>query len=464
MKICIVGTGYVGLVTGVCLAAKGHDVVCVDSNPAIVASLNAGHPHIFEHGLADLLTSVRDQHRFMATADLHSGLDGAEVAMLAVGTPSVNGVIDLSNICSAARDIGHYIGGTDQHISIVVKSTVLPSTADTIVRKEIETVSGKRFPEFGIGMNPEFLREGNAISDFMEPDRIVLGYEDSATLDRLERLYAPWTTEKIRIRTRSAELLKYANNAMLACQISAMNEIANLAAAIGGIDIMDVVRGISLDKRWNPILSDGNRAEPQILTYLVPGCGFGGSCFPKDVQALRSQGESMGVPMRMLNAILDVNEVQPEQVVSILHEEIDDLRGRNVIVLGLAFKAGTDDVRESASIKIVEQLLSRGCNVSVHDPIAAENFRHALGFAAASVTFLKDWESYIDQADIVIIATSWSEYHRIRNADLSNKVLFDGRRMLTPSVVGREGKYLAIGRRDMSREGFSAAAESTAVV
>jgi UDPglucose 6-dehydrogenase len=448
MKVCIVGTGYVGLVTGVCLAAKGHDVTCVDHNPVIVVSLNEGRPHIFEDGLPQLLTSVLAAGRFRATADLESGLDGAEIAMIAVGTPSVNGVIDLSYVRGAARHIGTYIGNTDRHISVVVKSTVLPCTTDTVVREEIEVASGKRFPAFGLGMNPEFLREGNAIIDFMGPDRIVLGYEDSATLDRLEALYAPWTVDKIRIRTRSAELLKYSNNALLACQISAINEIANLAAAIGGIDIMDVVRGLHLDKRWNPILSDHKRAEPEILTYLVPGCGFGGSCFPKDLQALRSQGEQLGLPMRMLNAVLEINDVQPEQVVAILHKELHELAGRNILVLGLAFKPGTDDVRESVSLKIVERLLSHGCKVSVHDPIAADNFRRALGPAADAITFLDDWQSNVDQAEVIILATKWPEYQQIAKLNLSGKTFFDGRRTLTPNTVGN-AKYLAIGRRAM---------------
>jgi UDPglucose 6-dehydrogenase len=449
MKACIIGTGYVGLVSGVCLAAKGHQVTCVDRNPEIVAALNEGRAHFFEEGLAGLLTSVLSADRFAVTDDLESGLDGAEIVMIAVGTPSVDGAIDLGDVRSVAREIGAHIGKTERHISVVVKSTVLPCTTDTIVRKEIEAASGKLFPAFGLGMNPEFLREGNAVLDFMEPDRIVIGFEDGATLERLERLYAPWETDKIRIPTRSAELLKYTNNFMLACQISAINEIANLAAAIGGIDIMDVVEGLHLDKRWNPILPDRGRVRPEILTYLVPGCGFGGSCFPKDVQALRSHGEQLGLSMRMLNAVLDVNDVQPGQVVSIIHKERGDLDGCEVLVLGLAFKPGTDDVRESASLRIVERLLAHGCKVSVHDPIAADNFRRALGNAADAVTFLDDWKSNLDRAAVVILATKWPEYQEIATLDLSGKVFFDGRRALTPDAVPN-AKYLAIGHRAVS--------------
>jgi UDPglucose 6-dehydrogenase/GDP-mannose 6-dehydrogenase len=294
MRVGIIGTGYVGLVSGICLAAKGHSVTCVDLNQAIVDRLNGGTPHIHERGLPELLSEVRRQGLFAATCDLDAALDGADLVLIAVGTPSKDGVIDLGQIVAAARSIGAYLRRRDRFLSVVVKSTVVPGTTDTIVRAAIEEASGKAFPAFGLGMNPEFLREGEAIEDFMEPDRIVLGHEDPETLARLEELYAPWQADKLRVNTRTAELIKYANNALLATQISAINEIANLATAIGGIDVMDVVRGVHLDKRWNPITQDGGRVAPPILTYLVPGCGFGGSCFPKDLQALRSLAGSAG--------------------------------------------------------------------------------------------------------------------------------------------------------------------------
>ena len=248
------------------------------------------------------------------------------------------------------------------------------------------------------------------------------------------------------MNTRTAELIKYANNALLATQISAVNEIANLAAAIGGIDVMDVVKGVHLDKRWNPILQEGNRASPAILTYLVPGCGFGGSCFPKDVQALRSQGLQQGLPMAMLSAVLDVNDAQPLQVLDIIRRDIPDLRGRRVLVLGLAFKPGTDDVRESASLKIVAALLAASASVSAHDPVAIEPFRRALGDEAVRVRFVSSWEPHVADAEIVIVATRWPEYGAVIRADLSGKVLFDARRMYrADDVIG--ANYMTIGRR-----------------
>ena len=446
MRVAIVGTGYVGLVSGVCLAAKGHHVTCVDTNPEIVEKINAGIPHIHERGLPELLREVIDRGNFKANADLATALATADIAMIAVGTPSENGVIDLTYVRAVARSIGKYLATMDRYLTIVVKSTVVPGTTDTVVREELERGSGKKHPAFGLGMNPEFLREGEAIEDFMFPDRVVLGHEDPRSLAHLEELYAPWTADKVAVNTRTAELIKYANNALLATQISAINEIANLAAAVGGIDIMDVAKGVHLDKRWNPIVGE-RRANPGILTYLVPGCGFGGSCFPKDVQALRSQGKSLGLPMSVLSAVLDVNDIQPNQVVDTLRREVGSLAGRRCLVLGLAFKPDTDDVRESASLKIVSGLLSENAKVTIHDPIATPGFLRALGADAARAIVTDDWRRALGEADIVVIATRWEEYRGLAECDVNGKVVFDARRIFPKASVLAGARYLSVGRR-----------------
>lgn len=445
MQLAVVGTGYVGLVSGVCLAARDHDVTCVDINPSIVSRLNAGEPTIYEKGLPELLGKVIEAGRFRATTNLSEALEGTDLVLISVGTPSENGVIDLRYVLGIAREIGAYIRDHDRHISIVVKSTVVPGTTDTAVRQAVEEASGKTKDAFGLGMNPEFLREGEAIEDFASPDRIVLGFEDQQTLGRLEELYAPWSVDKVRVNTRTAELIKYANNALLATQISAINEIANLAAALGGIDVMDVVKGVHLDKRWNPITETG-RTAPQILSYLVPGCGFGGSCFPKDVQALRSQGMQQGLPMRMMNAVLDINDAQPAQVTSILEHDSGELAGRRVLVLGLAFKPGTDDVRESASLKIIGSLLEKGAIVAAHDPIAVEHFRRSFGADAARVKFVDDWQAEARASEIVIVATKWPDYAPLKTLDVPRLVVFDARRMFRPAEL-KDSRYLTIGRR-----------------
>ena len=232
---------------------------------------------------------------------------------------------------------------------------------------------------------------------------------------------------------------------LLATQISAVNELANLAAALGGVDVMDVLKGVHLDKRWSPILESG-RVSPDILTYLVPGCGFGGSCFPKDVQALRSQGEQQGLPMRMMNAVLDVNEGQPSQVTEVITREIGELAGRKTLVLGLAFKPGTDDVRESASLKIVDALMRARARVIAHDPVATDQFRKAFGPRAFDIEFVDAWEPRMAEAEIVIVATRWPHYAGVANTDLAGKVLFDARRMFKPEDVAG-ARYLTIGRR-----------------
>lgn len=444
MRVAVIGTGYVGLVSGVCLAAKGHHVTCVDRNPAVVATLRSGVPHIHERGLEALLKECLAAGRFQATDDLDAALAGCDGVIVAVGTPSENGVIDLAYVREAARQIGRHIAGRESFLPVVVKSTVIAGTTDTVVRAEIEAASGKKLGRFGLGMNPEFLREGEAVEDFMKPDRIVLGHEDPGTLAFLEALYEPWPVDKLRVNCRTAELIKYSNNALLALQISAVNEIANLAASLGGIDMLDVVRGVHLDKRWSPI-EDGRRLSPQILTYLIPGCGFGGSCFPKDVQALRSQGEQLGQKMEILNGVLSVNAAQPGQVAATLARELGALSGRRCLVLGLAFKPETDDVRESASFPIVRDLLDRGACVVAHDPIAAEPFRRAFG-EAAGLGYTENWRQEAAGADIVVIATKWDDYRGLADLDLTGKAVFDARRLLSPEKLPG-ARYLSIGRR-----------------
>lgn len=445
MNLTIVGCGYVGLVSGVCFAARGHNVTCVDIHAELVAQVNAGNPPIYERGFAELLQRALESKTFEATTDLISALDRTDLVIIAVGTPSTNGGIDLDPILEVARGIGRYLANHDRYLAVVVKSTVVSGTTDTTVRLEIEQASGKKFPAFGLGMNPEFLREGEAVTDFMEPDRIVLGYEDERTLELLEELYASWEVDKIRVNTRTAELIKYANNILLATQISAMNEIANLAGALGGIDVMDVVRAIRLDKRWNPITEKG-RASPSILSYLLPGCGFGGSCLPKDLGALRSQGLEKGLPMHLVSAVSAVNDSQPFQVIEIIEQEVQSLSKQTVLMLGLAFKPGTDDVRESASLKIVRSLLEKEARIVAHDPVAIDNFKAAFGATTESVAFVRDWRASVAAADVIIVATTWPEYLELAQINLAGKVLFDARRMFEPSAIN-SGRYLSIGRR-----------------
>ena len=446
-KVAMIGTGYVGLVSGVCLAAKGHKVVCVDANEVIVRQVKAGKPHIYENGLIELLAQVLKSGNFDITTDLAQAMADVDGVLIAVGTPTTEGKIDLTYIEQAAADIGRILKGKDSPIPVIVKSTVLPGVTDTFVRRVLEESSGKKHGQFGLGMNPEFLREGNAIPDFMSPDRIVLGYEDEHARNFLGALYAPWSCEKQYVNSRTAEMIKYANNALLATQISAINEIANIAFAAGGIDVMDVVQGVHLDKRWNPVV-EGKRIKPDILTYLIPGCGYGGSCFPKDVQALRAYGVDAQVGTAMLDAVIATNDQQPAQVKNILQNSLGDLKEATILVLGLAFKPDTDDVREAPSLKILSNLAKSGATILAHDPQAVENFRDALKGITDNTRYVADWRQHIWEADIVVVITPWQEYFDLPDFDLSGKVVFDARRIFHPAEL-KGARYLAIGRADL---------------
>jgi UDPglucose 6-dehydrogenase/GDP-mannose 6-dehydrogenase len=415
----------------------------VDVKTDVIEQLNRGEPNIYEKGLSELLRSAIRAGRFRATVDLGQALPGADIVLIAVGTPSDRGRIDLRYVEDASREIGRAMKIQRELMSVVVKSTVVPGTTDTIVRRILEAESNLRLGEFGLGMNPEFLREGDAVRDFMEPDRIVLGYEDPATLRRLEALYAPWSCEKIAVSSRTAEFIKYANNCLLATQISAVNELANLAAELGGVDIMDVMRGVHADKRWSPVEADGRRVRPKILDYLAPGCGFGGSCLPKDVQALRTLGADHAQPMRLLQAVLDINEAQPREIMRLLHRYLPDLHDRRVLLLGLAFKPGTDDVRESASGQIIADLAAAGAVLVAHDPVATDNARRA--WPALPVSYVANWVVEVPRSDAVIVATKWPDYAALRGVPMMGKVIVDARRMFLPEDFPG-ARYLTIGR------------------
>ena len=430
MNVAIIGVGYVGLVSGVCLATKGHNVTCYDKNNLIINKLNSGTPTIYEKGLSKLLKDVIKKGKFSATNNFIKAISDASIILIAVGTPpKKNGSINLDNVIKVSKKIGNYISSTKKLITVVVKSTVVPGSTDTLIRKVIEKASGKKLNEFGLGMNPEFLREGNAVDDFMNPDRIVLGYENSKTLKNLEMLYSSWKIDKIKVNSRTAELIKYANNAMLATQISTINEISNLGYTIGKTNINHVIKGIHLDKRWNPKIGK-SRTNPEILKYLVPGYGFGGSCFYKDLNAIVSLGKTVRSPMRIIKSVLKVNQNQPYIVDKILKKELKNFKNKKVLILGLSFKPDTDDVRESPSLKIIKNLIKKGVKVFAHDPKAIKNFKNALGNMKTKVHFVKKWTTLINKVKIIIIVTPWEEYLKLTNYNIKNKLIIDARLVL----------------------------------
>jgi UDPglucose 6-dehydrogenase len=446
MRVAIVGTGYVGLVTGVCLAEKGLHVACVDIDEEKVSRINRGEAPIYEPGLDDLLRQNIGA-RFRASTDLRDAVQASEITMIAVGTPFNGQEIDLRFVKKATQQIGAALADCGGYKTVVVKSTVVPGTTDDVVLPILEQASGKKAGEdFGVGANPEFLSEGTAIEDFMQPDRIVLGGIDSRTRSHLAELYAGFSdVPQIATSNKAAEMIKYTANSLLATLISFSNEIGNLCAAIGGIDARDVFRGVHLSQYLNPRRSDGVPTKAPIAAFLEAGCGFGGSCLPKDVAALVQHGVNHGQPTPLLDVVLEINRRQPHRMVDLLKRHFPSLRGTRVAVLGLAFKPDTDDVRESPAISIIRRLIEHGADVQAYDPIANRAAERAM--PGAPIRYCDSLDAALADADAVLLVTRWHEFQQVpemlRGRD-PQPVLVDGRRVIDPTAVQR---YEGIGLR-----------------
>lgn len=432
MNISVVGTGYVGLVSGVCLAEIGHNVVCVDNDLTKVNLINSGKSPIYEVGLSELL-SKHINDRLQATTDLPTAVMDSELTLIAVGTPFNGDDIDLRYIEQVTKEIGEVLKEKLEYHAVIVKSTVVPGTTDQVVLSLLESNSGKKAGiDFGVGMNPEFLREGSAIMDFMHPDRIVIGGIDEKTQKKLNEIYAPFTNvDKLMTNNKTAEMIKYTSNSLLATLISFSNEIGNLCATLGDIDVQEVMKGVHLDKRISPILENNQRISPTLISYLEAGCGFGGSCFPKDVKALISHGKNMGKKMQLLQAVVNINNEQPKELIRLLKENFNmQIIGCNVTVLGLSFKPKTDDIRESPAIKLITELINEKCNVKVFDPIAMKNFRNE--FFDRPILYANDIEEAISDSDAIIVVTNWEEFDKLPilvNSIQKNPLIIDGRGM-----------------------------------
>ncbi len=439
MKISIVGAGYVGMVTGVCLADKGHLVTCIDIDQKRVDNINQGIPVIFESGLEDLLKK-NIKTNLKATTCLKTAVLESDVTFIAVGTPFDGNKIDLSFIENASKQIGEALREKDTYHLVVVKSTVVPGTSDELVRPVLEKNSGKRpGVDFGVAMNPEFLREGEAINDFMYPDRIVLGGMDEKSVDLLAELYNVFEDiPVIKTNNKTAEMIKYTSNSLLATMISFSNEIGNLCASIGSVDVVNVLKSVHLDKRLSPMMPNGERIVPSFTTYLESGCGFGGSCFPKDVKALIAYGEKHDKPMRLLKAVISINRDQPGQMLTLLKKHFPSLKGLRVAILGLAFKPGTDDMRESPAIPIVNDLRANGVNMKAYDPVAKIEAQKI--FDNPDMVYCDDLSQTIDDVQAILILTRWKEFMQLPELlkDMEEPPLvIDGRRMLDKSSIKR---------------------------
>jgi len=439
MNVAVIGTGYVGLVSGVCLADYGHQVICVDMDAAKVGQINQGKAPIYEKGLEFLLKKNIGAN-LTATTDLKSAIKRSDISLIAVGTPFDGERIDLRFIETVSRQIGSALAKVKHYHMVVVKSTVVPGTTDGIVLPLLEEASGKKAGvDFGVGMNPEFLREGEAVDDFFYPDRIVMGAIDERSKRVLGELYAPFKkVDKLFTNTRTAEMIKYTANSLLATMISFSNEIANLCSSVGGIDVTEVMQGVHLDKRLSPILSEGKRIVPSFTTYIEAGCGFGGSCFPKDVKALIAHGKTFGNPMQLLEAVIKVNQLQPNQIITRLKKHFPVLRDVQVAVLGLAFKPGTDDMRESPAIPIIKQLTKEHARIKAFDPVATASARKL--FDSDEIQYCETIAETVDHVDALLLLTRWEEFAVL--PDILNNfdnppLLIDGRRMLDKDKILR---------------------------
>lgn len=433
MRIAVIGTGYVGLVSGACFAELGNDVVCVDTDRDKVAKIQSGVPPIHEEGLPDLVRRHIGT-RLRATDDLAEAMANSDMSLIAVGTPFRDGGIDLSFIRTVAGQIGAALKDVEHYHVVVVKSTVVPGTTEDTVLPILEAASGKRAgDDFGVGMNPEFLTEGEAVSDFLRPDRIVLGGIDERSIEAMAEVYEPFTdVPVVRTNPRSAEMIKYASNTLLATMISLSNELANLSAAVGGVDIPTVMNGVHLSRYLTN--EDGQTAP--LASFLYPGCGYGGSCLPKDTKALVSQGTGLGVPMRVLEAVDRVNRAQPDKMLDLLRRHFPLLDGLRVGVLGLAFRPGTDDMRESPAIPIIRELVGEGAEVRAYDPIANESASAV--FAGLNVKLCEDMADVVQDVDAVLLVTRWDEFSDAPALIARQPVpplLIDGRRMIAPQSV-----------------------------
>jgi UDPglucose 6-dehydrogenase len=448
MHVTIFGTGYVGLVTGTCLAEVGHDVVCVDIDSAKIDGLNRGVIPIFEPGLEPLVKANHAAGRLRFTTDASAGIGHGDVIFIAVGTPpDEDGSADLQFVLAVARTIGTHL---ERPTVVVDKSTVPVGTAGK-VRAAIDAVLAQRGLdiEFDVVSNPEFLKEGAAVEDCMRPDRIVIGTDSTQALDKLKRLYAPFNRNHERIvamDVRSAELTKYAANAMLATKISFMNEIANIAEQVGA-DVEMVRKGIGSDPRigWH---------------FIYPGAGYGGSCFPKDVQALTRTAQKHGVEPRLLAAVEAVNEAQKGHLFELMvrhYGNVAALRGKTIALWGLAFKPNTDDMREASSRTLLQQLWNAGAIVRAYDPEAMHETRRIFG-ARDDLVLCDSSASALTGADALVVLTEWKQFRspdfaRIGQA-LADHVLFDGRNLYEPRDVEAFGlAYYGIGRGRSVRTG-----------
>ncbi|MEM3587396.1 MAG: UDP-glucose/GDP-mannose dehydrogenase family protein [Candidatus Jordarchaeaceae archaeon] len=435
--ISVIGQGYVGIVTSVCFAEMGYNVICVDVDEDKIKLINAGISPIFEPMVPELLKAALKQNRLTATTDTSEAIVKSDMTFITVGTPTINKKIDLTAVKSASEMVGMGLRDKNSYHLVAIKSTVIPGTTENIILPLIEKGSSKHEgSDFGVCVNPEFLREGAAVQDFRNPTRIVIGSNNERAGNALEQVFRNFSSKILRTDIRTAEMIKYANNAFLATKISLINEIANICKEFG-VDVNKVAEGVDLDFRIGPF-------------PFRAGLSFGGSCFPKDIQALISVSNSMGYHPILLNSVLEVNRKQSLKLITLAKEALGSLKRKNITVLGLSFKPNTDDMREAPSLRIIPALIKEKAKVTVYDPRAIENAKKIFG---EKVKYATNTLEALKGSDCLMIVTDWDEFKNIPLEEIKGvmrtPLIVDGRRILDPEAVRAAGfKYKGIGWKE----------------
>lgn len=422
MKISIMGSGYVGLTTAAGFCKLGHEVICVDVDEEKVNKIKSGKLPLYESGIEEIIKDSIKQGSFSVTTNLSDAVDDTEVTFIAVPTPEMpSGGQDTKFIDSASNDLGKELKKGGVYHLVVVKSTVVPETTEKLILSNIESESGKSVGiDFGLCVNPEFLREGQALKDFLEPDRIIIGEYDKRSGDVLESVYKDIKTVIMKTDLKTAEMIKYASNTFLASKISLTNEIGNVCKKLG-IDTYEVMKGVGLDHRVSP-------------HFLRSGIGFGGSCFKKDIKALIHKAGSLNYDPKLIKEVIKLNENQPYKIIELLKKKVGPLKGKEISLLGIAFKENTDDIRESPAIPIATELIKMGAKINVYDPKASNNFKKIF----PNIYYFDDIEKCIFESDACLILSEWEEFRQLSDANFSkmkNKIIIEGRRILNPNIV-----------------------------
>jgi UDPglucose 6-dehydrogenase len=438
-NVAVMGLGYVGLTMAACLAERGISTIGIDVDKEKISQLKKGRSPIHEPRIEEMIERNIRSGRLRVTDNCQEALENSQMTFITVGTPrSSNGKMEFEQMRLASEAIGKALKDTQPYHLIVVRSTVIPGTTGRIIRPIVESNSKKSCPkDFGLCVNPEFLREGSAVENMLEPDRIVIGEIDKRSGDMLERfydrVYMGHLPPMLKTTLDNAEIIKYATNAFLATKISFINSIANLCERIAGSDVEIIAKGVGLDPRIGPL-------------FLEAGLGWGGSCFPKDVKTILAFGTELGLDLPIIRATMEVNESRPSMAVDKVKELLIDLQGKTVAVLGLAFKPNTDDVREAVSIKIINRLLEEGASVRAYDPVAIENSQRILG---KKIIFTKSSRECLNGADCCILVTEWDDFRDLKPEDFRTRMrrplLIDGRRLYAPKEFLDKMEYFAVG-------------------